>query len=202
MVMVCWFFYFGAISGHFLENPSRKIAWHLHADVSWSPPGLVRLWLPFCWCFLFWRYFDLVKQVGFGVSGLFGRAQWFLPPLWSPFDSNWSYLRFLSIIWRTCGSECPERVGVNVQGGGGRKTLCVEFCLVSYAMDISKLIFNVAHATWLSLHGTVIWLLCGKDTIKQDDCFVPKCVTSNCRRLVGGRFISSIHQIRNGIENA
>ena len=26
--------------------------------------------------------------------------------LWCPFDSNWSYLGFLGIIWRTCGNKC------------------------------------------------------------------------------------------------
>ena len=145
-------------------------------------------WLDYGYLFVDVSYFgDILTKWNRSDLGFLGfwSCSVDLPPLWFPFDWNWSYFRFLSIIWRTCGSKCP-----------GGQTLCVKFCLVSYAIDISKLIFNVAHATWLSLHGTVIWLLCGKDTIKQDDCFVPKCVTSNCRRLVGGRFISSIHQIR------
>ena len=65
-----------------------------HADVSWSPSELIRLWSQFVdflkfWCcfdlvkqvkfvdFLkFWCCFDLVKQVKFGVSGHFGYAHW------------------------------------------------------------------------------------------------------------------------------
>ena len=37
---------------------------------------------------------------------------------------NWSYLGFLGIIWRTCGSKCQG------EGGGIFPTLCVECCLV------------------------------------------------------------------------
>ena len=44
--------------------------------------------------------------------------------LWWPFGWNWSYLGFLGIIWRTCGSKCWG------EGGGIFPTLCVECCLV------------------------------------------------------------------------
>ena len=44
--------------------------------------------------------------------------------LWWPFGWNWSYLGFLGIIWRTCGSKCQG------EGGGIFPTLCVECCLV------------------------------------------------------------------------
>ena len=44
--------------------------------------------------------------------------------LWWPFGWNWSYLGFLGIIWRTCGSKCGG------EGGGIFPTLCVECCLV------------------------------------------------------------------------
>ena len=40
------------------------------------------------------------------------------------FGWNWSYLWFLDIIWRTCGSKCQR------EGGGIFPTLCVECCLV------------------------------------------------------------------------
>ena len=45
--------------------------------------------------------------------------------LWWPFGWKWSYLGFLGIIWRTCGSKC--------RGGSGGifPTLCVEFFLVT-----------------------------------------------------------------------
>ena len=38
--------------------------------------------------------------------------------LWWPFGWNWSYLGFLGIIWRTCGSKCGG------EGGGIFPTLC------------------------------------------------------------------------------
>ena len=58
IVMVCWVFllwyYFNlvkqvefGVSRHFVENPLRKWLEILHADVSWSPSGLIRLWSQF-----------------------------------------------------------------------------------------------------------------------------------------------------------
>ena len=44
--------------------------------------------------------------------------------LWWPSGWNWSYLGFLGIIWRTCGSKCRG------EGGGIYPTLCIECCLV------------------------------------------------------------------------
>ena len=46
--------------------------------------------------------------------------------LWWPFGWNWSYLGFLGIIWRTCGSKCGG------EGGGIFPMLCVECCLVFF----------------------------------------------------------------------
>ena len=48
--------------------------------------------------------------------------------LWWPFGWNWSYLGFLGIIWRTCGS----RSKCGGEGGGIFPTLCVECCLVCH----------------------------------------------------------------------
>ena len=53
---VCWFFLFWhyfdfvklvkfGVSGHFMENAWRKWPEILHADVSWPPSELIRLWL-------------------------------------------------------------------------------------------------------------------------------------------------------------
>ena len=52
--------------------------------------------------------------------------------LWCPFDSNWSYLGFLGIIWRTCESKC--------RGGSGGifPTLFVKFCLVWFYFKAPK----------------------------------------------------------------
>ena len=58
-----------------------------------------------------------------------------LSSLWWPFGWNWSYLGFLGIIWRTCGSKCRG------EGGGIFPTLCAECCLVKY-MWFQKSISN------------------------------------------------------------
>ena len=50
--------------------------------------------------------------------------------LWWPFGWNWSYLGFLAIIWRTCGSKCGG------EGGGIFPTLCVECCLVALSIGL------------------------------------------------------------------
>ena len=49
---------------------------------------------------------------------------------WWPFGWNWSYLGFLGIIWRTCGSKCQG------EGGGIFPTLCVECCLVFNSLQL------------------------------------------------------------------
>ena len=66
-----------------------------------------------------------MKRAKFGVSRHFGRALWIFSSLWWPFGWNWSYLGFLDIIWRTCGSKCRG------EGGGIFPTLCIECCLVA-----------------------------------------------------------------------
>ena len=70
--------------------------------------------------------------------------------LWWPFGWNWSYLAFLGIIWRTCGSKCRG------EGGGIFLTLCVECCLVdshSFGVNLSNhpLPCLPTNWTWLNL---------------------------------------------------
>ena len=73
---------------------------------------------------------EILHDLGFPdiLVMLCGFASW-----WYSFDWNWSYLGFLGIIWRTCGSTC--------QGGSGGifPTLCIEFCLVVFLAWISAL---------------------------------------------------------------
>ena len=54
--------------------------------------------------------------------------------LWWPFGWNWSCLRLLGIIWRTCGSKCRG------EGGGIFPTLCIECCLVFNVFLLSFLL--------------------------------------------------------------
>ena len=67
-----------------------------------------------------------------------------------PFDCNWSYLGFLGIIWRMCGSK----------GGSGDifPMLCVEFCLVFFiTMNFSRSIKAhkcCCHQVFKLYHGT------------------------------------------------
>ena len=56
--------------------------------------------------------------------------------LWWPFGWNWSYLGFLGIIWRTCGSKCRG------EGGGIFPTLCVECCLVVIKYLLSSILLS------------------------------------------------------------
>ena len=62
--------------------------------------------------------------------------------LWWPFGWNWSYLAFLGIIWRTCGSKCRG------EGGGIFLTLCVECCLV---VVMQSLIMN-SYEVFIHIH--------------------------------------------------
>ena len=90
------------LSRHYLENPLRKWPGILHAHVSSACSKLSRLWSEFVDCYNFgtiltswngWNYGILVMLCGFSS-------------LWWPFYWNCSYLGFLGIIWRTCGSKC------------------------------------------------------------------------------------------------
>ena len=65
--------------------------------------------------------------------------------LWRPFGWNWSYLGFLGIIWRMCGSKCRG------EGGGIFLTLCVECCLVIYV------------ATAQPIYASLNWVIIGLD---------------------------------------
>ena len=76
-----------------------------------------------CWCFYFWCYFDLVKQVKFGVSRHFGCALW----IFLIMVTLWLKLVIFGVFfWRTCGTKCWGGEGAS----GIFPTLCVEFCLV------------------------------------------------------------------------
>ena len=83
--------------------------------------------------YLILHYFDLVKWVKFGFSGIFVMLYGF-PSLWCPFNWNWLYLGFLGIIWRTCGSKWRRG------SGGIFPMLCFQFCQVYLAL--SPLIFS------------------------------------------------------------
>ena len=84
-----------------------------------------------------------------------------------PFEWNWSYLGFLGIIWRTCGSTC--------RGGSGGifPTLCVEFCLVRYVMIrgifMKKQIwtFFLIYALRCSISITNSWFIYESDIAKD-----------------------------------
>ena len=91
----------------------------LHADVSWPLTELIRLWLQFVDFSNFEAILTKWNGENLGFPGIFG----FSSLRW-PFGWNWSYLGFLGIIWRTCGSKCRG------EGGGIFLTLCVECCLV------------------------------------------------------------------------
>ena len=58
------------VSGDFLQNAWEKWLDIWHADVSWLHCQLFTIWNGLL-IFLFWWYFDLVKQVKFAVLGLF-----------------------------------------------------------------------------------------------------------------------------------
>ena len=66
-----------------------------------------------------------MKRENLGFPGILVMLSGF-SSLWWPFGWNWSYLGFLGIIWRTCGSKCRG------EGGGIFPTLCVECCLVHF----------------------------------------------------------------------
>ena len=123
----------GEVSGHLPENTWREWPGILHADVSWPSSELIILWP---WSVEFSNfgtilcYFYLVKLVKFGFQGIVVMLCGF-PSLWWPFGWNLSYLGFLGIIWRTCGSKCRG------EGGGIFPTLCVQCCLVSHGNGIS-----------------------------------------------------------------
>ena len=109
------------VTRQFLENPLRKwpgICMLIH--VSWTSSELSRLWLQFVDFSHFGTILTSWKGSNLGILVMLcGFSSW-----WRPFDWNWSYLGFLSIIWRICGSKCGR-------GGGGGGRSCVEFCLVT-----------------------------------------------------------------------
>ena len=139
------------VSRHFLENPMRKWPVILHADVSGASPELSRLWSQFVDFSNFGTILTLLNGSNLGILVMLCGFS----SLWCPFDSNWSYLGFLGIIWITCGSKCR---------GGSRgivPTLCVEFCLVDYVaicLSLSAKIFSKGFIQLFnSLHLSVYW---------------------------------------------
>ena len=102
-VIICWFSSFWhhfdlvkqakfPTSGHFLEKARKEWPELWHADLSWPPSELIKFW---SWSvdFRFWHHFDWVKQVKFGVSGIFLQnaweeqlAIWHVDVSWLPFQ--------------------------------------------------------------------------------------------------------------------
>ena len=95
------------VSGHLPENALRKWPGIVHADVSWSPSELLSYGyslLIFLTSALFWLWSNL------GFPAILVMLCRFSS--WCPFDWNWSHILG---FWAFSG----ERVGVNVEGGGG-----------------------------------------------------------------------------------
>ena len=107
------------VSGHFLENPMRKWPAIWHADVSWPPSELIRLWLEFVDFSNFGAILTKWNGSNLRFPGILVVLCRF-SSLWWPFIGNWSYLRFLGIIWGTCGSKCR----------GGRRQISDALCRV------------------------------------------------------------------------
>ena len=78
--------------------------------------------------------------------------------LWWPFGWNWSYLGFLGIIWRTCGSKCRG------EGGGIFPTLCVECCLVSLCCQST----SIHLCTQVCVFNILCVLVLGEYSIIED----------------------------------
>ena len=76
-------------SGHFPENAWREWPEILHADVSSPPTGLIRLWSRSVDFFIYWHYFDLVKQVNLGGSGHFPEKAW----------REWHEILYIDVSW-------------------------------------------------------------------------------------------------------
>ena len=62
------------VSGYLLVNPWKEWSEICHAHICWPPSELIRFWLWSVIFFSFWWHFYLVKQVKFGVSGIFWRT--------------------------------------------------------------------------------------------------------------------------------
>ena len=87
----------GDVSGHLPENAWRDWPEILHADVSWPSSELISLWPRSVDFFLFWRYFDLVKRVKFGVSGHFPENAWRKWPEILHADVSWAPSELISL---------------------------------------------------------------------------------------------------------
>ena len=114
------FWGFHAFSG----KPMEEMAWNFACWCILTTFRTDWIMVTVCRFFSLWCYFDLVKRVKFGVSRHLVMLCGF-SSLWWPFGWNLSYLGFLGIIWRTCGSKCRE------VGGGIFPTLCFECCLLT-----------------------------------------------------------------------
>ena len=76
----------GEVSGHLPENAWREWPEILHADASWPPSELIRLWSQSWFSSVWRRHFYFVKWVKFGISGHFpevGASVWSLICAWT-----------------------------------------------------------------------------------------------------------------------
>ena len=110
--------------------------------------------------------------------------------LWWPFGWNWSYLGFLGIIWRTCGSKCGG------EGGGIFPTLCVECCLVLEMQwshfQWSYEIIEAFYFHFISTYWT-LFIPCDQDKTMGNTKAVDDLVTQGTR--ASAAMVSRLHEI-------
>ena len=120
ILVLFWLSETGQILGFqaFSEKPMEEMAWNFACWCILTTFRTDKIMVTVCWFFLI-----LMLFWNLGFPGILVMLCGF-SSLWWPFGWNWSYLGFLGIIWRTCGSKCRG------EGGGIFLTLCVECCLV------------------------------------------------------------------------
>ena len=112
------------VSKHFPANAWREWPEILHADVSWPPSVLIRLYSHGLSIFKFWLCFDLMKQVKFVVSGHF------LKNAWRDSIRAWNFACWCILT------------------GGIFPLLCIKFCLVRlFFFNACKRQYRWAHNT-------------------------------------------------------
>ena len=145
------FAHFGAncaISGHFLENTREEWPQIWHVDV-FCPFSIDKILVTVCWYSSFWRYFDLVKAVKFGVSGIFLRTHGrnglkfdmliYPGPLWNQLHLGHGLLVFLILtpFWLSeTGQMCSfQTFSWHCMGGMDRNLSCSS---LSYDIPINE----------------------------------------------------------------
>ena len=161
------------VSRHFPGEHMQGIAWNF---VCWCILTIFRtdkISVMVCWFSSFWRHFDLMERIKFGVSGHFPENAW----------SEWPEILHANVFWRPselirfwlCSVDFPHYgtplrlwlsetghiwslralsgggLGVNVEGGSGGifPTLCVQFCLFNaktfkiYANVVVSVTFDI-----------------------------------------------------------